>query len=288
MESLFLKVLNMSITATWLALAVIALRLLLRRAPSAIRVVMWALVGLRLMCPISVKSMLSLIPSTETLPENILYPQYFNLPTDKGLVVYLWQFGPATYYCGLVDGRNIGHTDEEILRLQGIGIPEMRAIVESYGIEKDRVSIRHIRHPLSSYWGAINDETAKEVFWKTGEIGETPEFSTIMAAKTFDVDGDGRQENCVLSFGPTSGLFTVVLAAAEQGQARQEYRNTFQLPGGGSPISFEECENGTVQLVFFQNSVREVRYDISVKDGNLVLSLDGKQVPYYGKQGVIA
>ena len=188
-----------------------------------------------------------------------------------------------------MDGRNIGHTDEEILRLQGIGIPEMRAIVESYGIEKDRVSIRHIRHPLSSYWGTIDDEKAKEVFWKTEEIGETPEFSTIMAAKTFDVDGDGRLENCVLSFGPTSGLFTVVLAAAEQGEWKQKYYNTFQLPLGGAPVEFVECEDGGVRLVFSRESANgEVRYDISVKAGNLVLSLDGKPVPYYGKQRVIA
>lgn len=52
MESVFLKILNMSITASWLMLAVILLRLVLRHAPSAIRVVMWALVGLRLMCPV--------------------------------------------------------------------------------------------------------------------------------------------------------------------------------------------------------------------------------------------
>ena len=215
------------------------------------------------------------------------YPQYFDLPTDKGLVVYVWQFGPSLYYCGLVDGRNIGHTDEEILRLQGIGIPEMRAIVESYGIAKARVSVWQVRHPLSSYWGTIDREKAEEVFWQTGEIGETPEFSTIMAAKTFDVDGDGRKENCVLSFGPTSGLFTVVFAATEQGGTKQEYYNTFQLPYGGAPVEFAECEDGVVRLIFYRESASgEVRYDISVKDGNIVLSLNGESMPYYGKQGV--
>ena len=215
------------------------------------------------------------------------YPQYFDLPTDKGLVVYVWQFGPSLYYCGLVDGRNIGHTDEEILRLQGIGIPEMRAIVESYGIAKERVSVWQVRHPLSSYWGTIDREKAEEVFWQTGEIGETPEFSTIMAAKTFDVDGDGRKENCVLSFGPTSGLFTVVFAATEQGGTKQEYYNTFQLPYGGAPVEFAECEDGVVRLIFYRESASgEVRYDISVKDGNIVLSLNGESMPYYGKQGV--
>ena len=75
MEHIFLKILNMSITATYLALAVILLRLLLRRAPRAIHVVMWAMVGIRLLCPVSVKSILSLIPSAETLPGDILYTE---------------------------------------------------------------------------------------------------------------------------------------------------------------------------------------------------------------------
>ena len=73
MSELFLKLLNMSITASWLVLAVIVLRLLLKKAPKAIVCVLWALVGIRLLCPISVESVLSLIPSAETVPQNIVY-----------------------------------------------------------------------------------------------------------------------------------------------------------------------------------------------------------------------
>ncbi len=73
MEAIFLKLLNMSITASWLVLAVIVLRLLLKKAPKAIIVVMWALVGIRLICPFSFESILSLIPSAETIPTNIIY-----------------------------------------------------------------------------------------------------------------------------------------------------------------------------------------------------------------------
>lgn len=73
MEAIFLKILNMSITASWLVLAVIVLRLLLKKAPKAISVFMWALVGIRLVCPFSFESILSLIPSAETIPENIIY-----------------------------------------------------------------------------------------------------------------------------------------------------------------------------------------------------------------------
>ena len=75
MTDLFINLLNMSITASWLALAVFALRLLLKKAPKAISVLLWGLVGIRLICPFSFESVLSLIPSTETVPESIVYSQ---------------------------------------------------------------------------------------------------------------------------------------------------------------------------------------------------------------------
>lgn len=62
----------MSIAAGWLILAVIALRLLLRRAPKRFRLLLWAVVGLRLALPWSIESALSLIPSAQTLPEGIM------------------------------------------------------------------------------------------------------------------------------------------------------------------------------------------------------------------------
>ena len=75
MEAVFLKILNMSITASWLVLAVLVMRLLLRKAPKFLSVIMWALVGIRLVLPFSFESVLSLIPSTETVPQEILYEQ---------------------------------------------------------------------------------------------------------------------------------------------------------------------------------------------------------------------
>lgn len=73
MEAVFLKILNMSITASWIVLAVIVVRLLLRKAPKWIIVLMWGLAGIRLVCPFSLESVFSLIPSAETVPSNILY-----------------------------------------------------------------------------------------------------------------------------------------------------------------------------------------------------------------------
>ena len=72
MASLFLKLLNMSIAASWLILAVIVLRIVLKRAPKWIHCILWALVGIRLLCPLSIESALSLIPSSEPLPPEVV------------------------------------------------------------------------------------------------------------------------------------------------------------------------------------------------------------------------
>ena len=67
MGDIFLKILNMSISASWIVLAVMLLRLLLKKAPKWISVLLWSVVGLRLVMPFSIESIFSLIPSTETI-----------------------------------------------------------------------------------------------------------------------------------------------------------------------------------------------------------------------------
>ncbi len=73
MESVFIKMLNMSIAAGWLILAIILLRLLLKKSPKSIRCILWAMAGVRLLSPFTFESFLSLIPSAETVPQEILY-----------------------------------------------------------------------------------------------------------------------------------------------------------------------------------------------------------------------
>ena len=62
MEKLFLTVLNLSITASYLVVAVIVARWLLRKTPKSIVCYLWLLVGIRLICPFSVESAFSLLP----------------------------------------------------------------------------------------------------------------------------------------------------------------------------------------------------------------------------------
>ena len=79
MAAVFLKLLNLSISASWLVLAVLALRLVLRRAPKWVNVLLWGMVALRLMLPFSIESALSLIPSAETVSPAVV--QFDPAPT---------------------------------------------------------------------------------------------------------------------------------------------------------------------------------------------------------------
>ena len=72
MTDLFLKIFNMSISASYVILAVVLLRLLLKKAPKWISVVLWGLVAVRLVLPASLPNPFSLIPGTETVPPQIM------------------------------------------------------------------------------------------------------------------------------------------------------------------------------------------------------------------------
>lgn len=81
MPLLFLKTLNISIAAGWFVLAVVLLRLLLKRAPKWTHVLLWGLVAVRLVLPFSFESALSLIPSAETIPPSVLTGPSFDVQT---------------------------------------------------------------------------------------------------------------------------------------------------------------------------------------------------------------
>ena len=72
MAAVFLKLLNLSISASWLVLAVLVLRLVSKRSPKWMNVLLWGMVALRLMLPFSIESALSLIPSAETLSPEVV------------------------------------------------------------------------------------------------------------------------------------------------------------------------------------------------------------------------
>ena len=61
MHRLFPTICNMSLTASVVIVAVLLVRLLLRRAPKVFSYALWAVVLFRLLCPVSVTSAVSLM-----------------------------------------------------------------------------------------------------------------------------------------------------------------------------------------------------------------------------------
>ena len=73
MSQLFIKIVNMSISAGWIVLAVLFLGVLLKKAPKWVKPLLWGIVGLRLLLPFPLQSIVSLIPSAETISPQIMY-----------------------------------------------------------------------------------------------------------------------------------------------------------------------------------------------------------------------
>ena len=87
MAAVFLKLLNLSISASWLVLAVLVLRLVSKRLPKWMNVLLWGIVALRLVLPFSVESALSLIPSAETVSPEVVQFDPAPTITDRKSVV---------------------------------------------------------------------------------------------------------------------------------------------------------------------------------------------------------
>jgi len=86
MTEAFVRILNMSISASWIVLVVLVLRGVLRKAPKWIMVLLWGIVALRLVCPITLESAMSLLPSAETISPKILTEPFAGIHSGIDLV----------------------------------------------------------------------------------------------------------------------------------------------------------------------------------------------------------
>lgn len=120
------------------------------------------------------------------------------------------------------------------------------------------------------------------------------EYTTIISYATFDVDGDGKDENCALTYGPTSGLFTIVFTAIEVGEEVPEYINTFNLKYSGGRPEFYKSQNGEIKLKCYDDiwengshdRTEEIFLDIEIENGNIVLKDGDENIAYWGEQGM--
>ena len=221
------------------------------------------------------------------------FPMYFDLPTDKGLEVYIWQMAKNSYSCGLLPGRDRAYTQEELFDLHTApaSLEEMGAIVALYQgeIAKEDVTVCPIYMPHSSYSYTIDDayrEKIENLFWAECQFFSLSDFSFIMDRATFDIDGDGREELCTLGPGPTSGLFTFTLDVREPGDpVKLEYFNIYN--GKAGELSFVETDTGMKLRLIPQNKSEDtIYYSFCIKDGNVYLTADGETLDFWGEQGV--
>lgn len=79
MSEAFLSILRMSLPASWVVLAVLLFRLVLKKAPKWVHVLLWGLVAVRLVCPAAPESPVSLVPA----------------PLGNGAVIAQWAGDPV-------------------------------------------------------------------------------------------------------------------------------------------------------------------------------------------------
>ena len=135
MSALFLTILHMSVCASWLVLAVLLLRLCLRRAPKWFNVLLWGIVAVRLVFPFSVESPLSLLPRSEAIRPAITtvqtQPAQISSAAAAGgsaapaqswlsILAWVWLAGAAALLLyTMVSTLRLRHRVREAVRLRG-------------------------------------------------------------------------------------------------------------------------------------------------------------------------
>ena len=212
------------------------------------------------------------------------YPQFFNVSTDGGLKVYIWQMAEKDYRCYLVNRGIDMFADQSFAFEVGAAIAEMRGILTTYDVEQKDIVIHPVKNPLSSYYYQIDDTyrtNIEKLFWSTVPYVDSHQYSPIIDTATFDIDGDGKDEQCTLSAGPTSGLFTFIFSVSENGNL--EYFNIFN--SAAMNLHFEKNAEGDMILVGkVGDKTRYMGMDVS--DGNVVISSDEQDISYWGEQGL--
>lgn len=112
----------------------------------------------------------------------------------------------------------------------------------------------------------------------TTQSGQIHLFSSVYDAATFDVDGDGKEENCCLCFGHTSGLFTFIFSVKDKETGDKKYETT--IYSQVYKLSFQKDSDGKmkVQGITSGESPETHLFDISIKDGDVYLTENGTPI----------
>ena len=91
------------------------------------------------------------------------YPQFFGLPAENGLTVYVWQMAEDSYRCHLTNVVIDALSDRSFIFKVGATVPEMKTILSSYDLKKEDVEIKAVVNPLSSYYYEIDDDYVEKI-----------------------------------------------------------------------------------------------------------------------------
>ena len=192
------------------------------------------------------------------------YPEYFDLDTESGLKVFVCEFACDAFRCTLLSGKDKDKSLLDISMLPGTTVGEMLSILISYDIPSEKIEVIPYVNPLSSYAYTIDALYTSYVTWKIK--GGLPYLDAVQ----FDLDGDGIEELCTLTYGPTSGLFTVTFSVYREGKLLA--MNTYNLHYG--ELYFEKTAEGlkllhTSQWADSEEPQRDV-YLVTIQSGRIV------------------
>lgn len=153
MENIFIGILNQSISASWLILAVIVIRVCMKKTPKSLRYVLWALVAVRLLYPIFIESAWSLVPEIEVFTKEDTVDGYFDsivLKDNENLDVSVQQelFNQIDEYDQHIEVPNQNQPDRVVEIL-----PEETVDITDRPTNKGSLSIQEILPIASWIWG---------------------------------------------------------------------------------------------------------------------------------------
>lgn len=219
------------------------------------------------------------------------YPQYFNLDTKNGLIVYVRLSNTRPYSFILLSGNDNRKSVGEILDMTPASLEEIRTIIETYSVSSDNIYIFAAPEPDVEYIDGSFRETIGEMllpmgfsaYYESDPAYEGPIYDTA----AFDVDGDGKKEKCSLGYGSTSGVFSFSFTAwdeSSEDSSMPKYYCDFRTPYY-SNISFVTCEDGVTRIRGWSGSddkvTKEYLFDIVFRDAGIALYTYSKTI--YGE-----
>ncbi len=211
------------------------------------------------------------------------YPEFFGLNTDSGLTVYVWQMSENGYSCHLSSGAPSASSYQEFPFQLSVSISEMQLILSTYNISRDQIHLEPIICFASSYIYTIDDayrQKLEEKFWSTVP---QPDPQAVYQTASFDIDGDGKEESCVLRYTPTAGAVNFILSVRESREVNPLYQSVFLSlrPYDYSmvyEVSFETGEDGITRIrttTTKGDTTKSHLFDISVSSWKIQLTENG-------------